>query len=153
MLSTLVSCVTTPPATIKTLQANDYAGYWVRYKNMFGAKSDHTVQDYLHISCDGDIKYSIDEPHALFFKTDSDDGTILDIKDDKVFLKNWLRIEHSYFISKPTKEANGCYAVRFKGKEFKTFYPYDCSKPQKTFTEAVNETYLHLKNGDYVFCD
>lgn len=149
----LVSCATVPSEVKNQIRTNGYAGYWVNYKFDFGGKTDHSVRHYLNISCDGEIKYSIDEPNALFFKKDTDDGKIQQMKDGRVFVRSWTGFENSYSISTVSSEPNGCKVVRFKGVEFKTFYPTDCTKPQITFSQAFSDAYSHLKNNDYVHCE
>jgi hypothetical protein len=152
-LLTLFGCGTVPKKVIEKIQSEGFAGNWVRYKYDFGGKTDHTKMDYVQITCDGELKYSIDEPAALLFKSDTDDGKIIEFDENKLKVKSWIGFEFNYFISKAVIEKNGCHSLNFKGYEFKTFYPYDCSKPRKTFYEAMDEAYDFLKNKNYVYCD
>jgi hypothetical protein len=154
LLFFLAGCGTTPPEARNSIHTEGFAGHYSHYKYTFGDKSKTPVEDgYLYIGCDGNIKYKIDEPWALFFKEDTDDGNIKTIKDGEVIYQNWLGLTHSEFIRKPAAEANGCRTIKFKNSSFSTYYPIDCSQPRKTFGEHLTEAYDHLKKNDYVFCD
>lgn len=149
-----VSCGTTPPEVQKSIHTEGFAGRYSHFKSTFGNKSKTPIEDgYLYIGCDGNIKYKIDEPWALLFKEDSDDGNIRSIKDGEVVYKNWMGLTHSDFIKKPATESSGCHTIHFKNTTFSTFYPIDCSQPRKTFGEHLMEAYDHLKKNDYVYCD
>lgn len=148
-----VSCGTTPPEVKNFVQQNGYAGHWASYKSAFGGNSLYEQDGYLSIRCDGSIKYEIDRPWALIFKKDTDDGSIKSIDEKSLTYKNWMGISWTADISKPEKVENGCMKINFKGTTFTTFYPTDCSKPEKSFNEHLNSFYQHLKSKDYVYCN
>jgi len=153
-LLVLASCGSTPPETMTAIHSKGIAGRYSHFKNTFGNKSEKPVEDgFLYIGCDGNIKYKIDESWGLFFKEDSDDGSIKSFNGDEVKYKNWMGFTHSAVLHQPKTEQNGCRSIQFKGTTFSTFYPFDCSQPRKTFGEHLIEAYDHLKKNDYVYCD
>jgi hypothetical protein len=149
----ITSYATVPEAVLREVQTSGYAGYWVNNKYNFGHEKTREVDRYVYIDCDGSIKYSIKHPEALLYKEDNDDGKIIQLVDGKIKIKSWIGMEFNYNISKPEKQENGCTKIFFKGDSFQTYYPTDCQKPRKTFYEALDEAFDHLKKQDYVYCD
>ncbi len=117
------------------------------FKNTFGAHSSSEVESFVQISCDGEIRYEINEPYAIFFKKSNDDGKIKAVTENTIEFKSWIGLSWKDFYNGPTKKEDGCYELSFKGKRFVTSQITDCSKPPPTLSEAFESTLNYYKSG------
>ncbi len=122
------------------------------YKSNFGGETSQVVESFVHISCDGEIRYEINEPYALIFKKSNDDGKIKSVTDDSIEFKSWIGLSWKDHYSGPIKNDDGCFELRFKGKSFVTNAPTDCSKPPPSLADAFEAVKTYLKSSKKKTC-
>jgi hypothetical protein len=149
----LYSCGTTPPNTLSKLIEKKLPGYWVDFKSNYGGESSNVVESFVHISCDGEIRYEINEPYALLFKKSNDDGKIKSITEDSIEYRSWIGFTWKDYYSGPVKNDDGCFELRFKGKSFVTSAPIDCTKPPPSLSDAFEAIKTYFKGSKAKACN